>query len=203
MNLEERMKYRDTEMRQLGDLEYFADLNNAPSSDSLAYLGTKVSGAGMNYSPALANQANYFKPQDTGDNVDLYREYEGKNPDYNTVYTGTGTSVPAIQNHEFRHAGAQYLTDNFTREQMIDRWGDDGGQIHGLLSYKNEGAIESFDNLNDPAGSYGTMANTIDVDNFRPEWTDLLQRRMEEISSDVMFGLGVPRRSKPFGGINE
>lgn len=180
-----------------GDLEYFAELGNAPSSDEMARLGTKVSGAGLYYNSAMERQANYVRPSGAGNDVQTFQRYEGKQPTFNTAYTGMGVSVPSVQNHEFRHAGAQYMMDNFTREQMVDRWGKEGGQIRDILDYKNEGAVEVFDKPNEPAGSYGTMASTIDVDNFRPEWTDVLQRRMESISADVMGDLGVPPRSQP------
>ena len=203
MNLEERIEHnrRNQSTAGMGNLEYFAELGNAPSGDELARLGTKVSGGGLYYNPEAEQQANYVRPTDTGDDVAIYRGYEGKNPTFNTAYTGMGVSVPSVQNHEFRHAGGQYILDNFTREQMVERWGDEGGKIRDILDYKNEGAMEVFDNPNEPAGAFGTMANTRDVNNFKPEWTALLQKRMEDISSDVMYGLGVPRRSKPFGGM--
>lgn len=207
MNLSDRMKYQD-QTAQMGNLEYFAELANAPSGDDLARLGTKVSGAGMYHNPTESTNARYFPGQTDASEARQFFQQEGQWPTGNTVYTGSGISVPAVQNHEFRHAGGQYILDNFTREEMVDKWGDEGGEIHNILNYRNEGAMETFDNPNDPAGELGTVGGSMQfVDGpkgtMRPEWTDVLQRRMKDISGDIMYGLGVPRRSKPFGGLNE
>lgn len=204
MNLQDRMKYRDQTAR-MGNMEYFAELGNAPSSDDLARLGTKVSGAGMYHNPSESTNARHFPSQIKGSEAQEFFKQEGQWPTGNTIYTGSGVSVPAVQNHEFRHAGGRYILDNFTREEMADKWGDEGSQIYDLLNYKNEGSIETFDNPNEPAGELGKVGDYMQfVDGpqgtMQPEWTDVLQRRMGEISGDIMYGLGVPRRSKPFGG---
>ena len=183
----------------LGDLEYFAELRNAPSSDELSRLGTKVAGPGIYYNPAMESRADYYQQGVNPEAQQAFRAAEGQFPTLNTAYTGMGVSVPAVQAHEFRHAGRQHILDNFNRQQMVDRWGDEGGDIYDILRFRNEGAVEAFDRPQDPAGSLGTMAETLEA-NMRPEWTDVLQRRMGGIASDIMYDIGVPRRSKPIGG---
>ena len=183
----------------IGDLEYFAELRNAPSSDELSRLGTKVAGPGIYYNPTMESRADYYQQGVNPEAQQAFRAAEGQFPTLNTAYTGMGVSVPAVQAHEFRHAGRQYILDNFTRQQMFDRWGKEGGDIYDILRFRNEGAVEAFDRPQDPAGSLGTMAETLEA-NMRPEWTDVLQRRMGGIASDIMYDLGVPRRSKPLGG---
>jgi hypothetical protein len=183
----------------LGDVEYFAELRNAPSSDELSRLGTKVAGGGLYYNPAWESKAKYYRPSIGADPQKEFRAMEGQFPTLGTAYTGMGVSVPAVQAHEFRHAGARHILGDFTRDQMVDKWGEEGGQVHDILKYKGEGAVEVFDRPQDPAGSLGTMAATLEA-NMKPEWTDVLKRRAGGIAADIMSGLGVPPRSKPLGG---
>lgn len=186
---------------QFGDLEYLAALASSGSQDELSRLGTKVAGSGMFYNPAYESKASYYRPGIGIEPQKRFRAMEGQYPTLGTVYTGTGVSVPAIQSHEFRHAGARHILDNFTRDQMVEQWGEEGGQVHDILKYKSEGSMEVFDRPQDPAGSLGTMAETLEA-NMKPEWTDVLKRRAGGIATDIMSGLGVPPRAKPFGGSN-
>ena len=184
----------DRPMAQLGDLEYLAELAASGSQDELSRLGTKVAGGGLFYNPAYESKASYYRPDIGVEPQQRFKAMEGQFPTLGTVYTGTGASVPAVQSHEFRHAGARHILGNFTRDQMVDKWGEEGGQIHDILKYKGEGAMEVFDRPQDPAGSLGTMAATLEA-SMKPEWTDVLKRRMGGIATDIMTGLGVPPRA--------
>ena len=180
--------------RKFGELEYFAELASSGYQDELSRLGTKVAGASIYHNPRLSSLARYVQPGIGAEYRGRHFAAEGKQPVMGTIYTGMGRSVPAVQSHEFRHAGAQYILSNFSREEMVKRWGKDAGMLRDLLNYKQEGSMEAFDDPSAPAG-VGTMAETMEKD-MKPEWVSLLKRITSDVSTDIMGDIGVPPRAK-------
>lgn len=185
------------------DVEYLAELANSGSQDEMSRLGSKVAGASTYLNPDQSTNARSFRQNISNDDARQFYQQEGKWPVGNTIYTGGGVSVPSVQNHEFRHSGAGYILDNFSREDMVSRWGNEGGQVRDLLNYKNEGSMEAFDNPMDNAGELGELGGSMQYTDgphgtMKPEWTDTLRAHAGGISTDIMEALGVPPRSKTF-----
>jgi len=192
------------------DVEYLAELANSGSQDELSRLGTKIAGASTYFNPEQSGTGKAFQPNIGAADANQFYQQEGKWPVGNTIYTGGGVSVPGVQNHEFRHQGGQYVLDNFSREDMVNRWGAEGGMVRDLLNYKNEGSMEAFDRPMDSAGERGTMGDTIQfmdgpMGTMKPEWTDVLRQHAGRISTDIMGDMGVPPRAvmADVGGIRK
>lgn len=181
----------------LGELEFLADLANSGSQDDLAKLGTKVAGASIMHNNLLAGKASYY-PTDVSPSLQTeFKAFEGKFPSLNTIYTGVGRSVPAVQNHEFRHAGVKFIVENFTAEHAEERWGDEAGHLITLFKVFNEASVEVFDNPEDFAGMDQTMQDTIQfLEQLTPSQKELVQRVSEDIAQDIMGDLGVPPRTQ-------
>ena len=183
--------------RPITDVEFLATLRTEESFDSVAELGTKVASE-FNF---LENAPNVGIALSAGtqEGVDSLGLNLGESVPPMSVNTGADRSVPAVQGHEFRHAAEFYIIDRFSREDMVERWGDEAGTLRDILNYRNEGATEVFDHPEENAGfdkgQQETMAGTIqEIGGLTTQQVELVDRLLPAIAEDIMRDdLKIPR----------
>ena len=181
----------------IAQVEFLADIAASPSYNSLTELGTKVV-TDTGFIPADVSPSAFFfnrgaDASSLNSSVGRFRPIQEGG-----VYTDTTACVPAVQGHEFRHAGLAYILENFTREDVTERWGSDGRLAYDAARYFNEAANETMDIGSESAGTVlgpnTLMSNTTEFEGrFTEEQTAIISTILPRIAGDILLDLGIPK----------
>lgn len=194
---------KNLEQRRLqegvANTEFRADLSLASGNEPVARLGTDPNAALISSKPRLAVTVLGGNK----DSIEEMAEREGTSRPIqrHDVVMSTDVATADVWNHEFRHRGLDMIAERFNNfEEVQERYGEDGVKaIRGILSIGDipqESIAELFDDPEGSAGSFGTMADTIQFDLIPDEDKQGITKVLTQMALDVLEEQGSPPPSR-------